>query len=46
MLDIGNTKLSDISGFRLRPEWNWNQNVYGKTVKFRNIGYIRGDEAG
>ncbi len=43
MLDIGNTKLSDISGFRLRPEWNWNQNVYGKTVKFRNIGYIRGD---
>ena len=42
MLDIGATKLSDISAFRLRPEWNWNRNVYGKTIKFRNIGYVRG----
>ena len=43
IVGTGQIDLNSIRAVRLRPEWNWNPNLYGKTLKFRNIGYIPGD---
>ena len=43
IVSTGQIDLNSIRAVRLRPEWNWNPNLYGKTLKFRNIGYIPGD---
>ena len=43
IVSTGQIDLNSIRAIRLRPEWDWNPNLYGKTLKFRNIGYIPGD---
>lgn len=39
-IEIGdNVNISQVTGFRIRPEWNWNTLLPGKTLTFSNVGY-------